>query len=1042
MRILGLDIGIASIGFALVEIDLELRQGQIERVGVHLFDTPEQPKTGASLALPRRLARQARRVIRRRAGRMTSLRGLFNAHGLTFFPKQLDEATIQEMSGQSAEPSPWQLRAEALERALSDREAARVLYHIAKHRGFQSTKKGESNDKTSDSGKLLTQARQVREALAASGLATIGAYFYHHKLALGKKVRNGNEDYSNSILRDLHREEIRILWERQQALGANWATDALLDAYMEIAFTQKPLKSVKDKVGRCELEKGEPRAPRYSRSAELFVLWQKINHLRIANPEGTEEPLSEAQRQQAFQLAHRLKTVSYTQLRKELGLADEDTFKGLLYTWPRKSKVAAEDRTWEALQAEVEKQKFIELGGYHILKGILDELPPASALNLWDGVAEILSFEQDVREIERRLRDEWGEQLSLAQLEALLKIDSFKGTVQHSVKAIRNLLPHLEAGHRYDEAVEQAGYRQDEGNQQEKLPPFEKTNNPVVNRALAQTRKIVNAVIREHGMPDRIHVELARETTRNFQDRRELHKRQDENRSENERLKTEAEKEFGQAVDAFKYKLWKEQNRACLYCGKSIRPEELADGTATQIDHALPYSRSFDNSYFNRVLVCMDDNQKKKDKTVWEYFQHEKNMPEDWDRLLARISYLPKEKRDRITFQGKDLDGWKDRHLNDTRWITRMVKNHLERHLALKGTGKQKVLALNGSVTAYLRHQWGLNKDRDKDARHHGQDAIVIACATVKNVQQVARIAKEKAHPQHKRERWQAQQPWDGFRDDVIAKVNQIFVSRMPRRKVSGEIAGPNPSRLGLHPETGQQVVIERIALTSLDEKKLERLVGKEQENRPLYEALKFQLAAFGGKGDKAFKPKDGKPFEWNGIPIYKVSLWGGAESGRELRGGLVSNGDQVRVDVFEKDGRFYLCPVYAWHCLTGELPNQVIKAYTAEAEWPFLDETYKFKFSLYGNDFVRTMNARGEVVEGYYVGVDRSTAAITVRSHDNGQPDSRIGVQRLKQFEKYHIDFFGRRSLVKKETRLELANGSHATTRKPEPSPGTAGLP
>ena len=74
----GLDIGIASVGWAVVE-DAEKR---LLGIGVRKFSVAEDPKTGASLAMPRRLARSARRRLRRRRIRMNSLRELFLTSGM------------------------------------------------------------------------------------------------------------------------------------------------------------------------------------------------------------------------------------------------------------------------------------------------------------------------------------------------------------------------------------------------------------------------------------------------------------------------------------------------------------------------------------------------------------------------------------------------------------------------------------------------------------------------------------------------------------------------------------------------------------------------------------------------------------------------------------------------------------------------------------------------------------------------------------------------------------------------------------------------
>ena len=67
---IGFDIGITSVGWAVVALDSEDKPYGIINMGSRVFDAAEQPKTGASLAAPRREARSARRRLRRhqRAG--------------------------------------------------------------------------------------------------------------------------------------------------------------------------------------------------------------------------------------------------------------------------------------------------------------------------------------------------------------------------------------------------------------------------------------------------------------------------------------------------------------------------------------------------------------------------------------------------------------------------------------------------------------------------------------------------------------------------------------------------------------------------------------------------------------------------------------------------------------------------------------------------------------------------------------------------------------------------------------------------------------
>ena len=71
---IGLDIGIASIGYAVVALDTQDEPCGILRMGVRVFEKAEHPKDGASLAAPRREARSARRRLRRHRHRLERIR--------------------------------------------------------------------------------------------------------------------------------------------------------------------------------------------------------------------------------------------------------------------------------------------------------------------------------------------------------------------------------------------------------------------------------------------------------------------------------------------------------------------------------------------------------------------------------------------------------------------------------------------------------------------------------------------------------------------------------------------------------------------------------------------------------------------------------------------------------------------------------------------------------------------------------------------------------------------------------------------------------
>ena len=71
---IGLDCGIASVGYSVIELDLNDEPSRIIRLGSRIFDKAEHPKDGSSLALPRREARGTRRRIRRHQHRLERIR--------------------------------------------------------------------------------------------------------------------------------------------------------------------------------------------------------------------------------------------------------------------------------------------------------------------------------------------------------------------------------------------------------------------------------------------------------------------------------------------------------------------------------------------------------------------------------------------------------------------------------------------------------------------------------------------------------------------------------------------------------------------------------------------------------------------------------------------------------------------------------------------------------------------------------------------------------------------------------------------------------
>ena len=208
----------------------EAEPDRIIDLGVRIFDAAENSKDGSSLAAPRREARDSRRRNRRHRHRMERIKSLIVNSGIT----TKDElARVYEKKDLT---DIYKIRYEALDRALTNEEFARLLIHLAQRRGFKSNRKNE--DKKSDGGKLLTATGENAEYMKEKGYRTVGEMLYlDERFAQNKRNKGG--DYSNTFLRSQISDEIDKIFARQQLCGNDLATNDILTKYKDILFSQR-----------------------------------------------------------------------------------------------------------------------------------------------------------------------------------------------------------------------------------------------------------------------------------------------------------------------------------------------------------------------------------------------------------------------------------------------------------------------------------------------------------------------------------------------------------------------------------------------------------------------------------------------------------------------------------------------------------------------------------------------------------------------------------------------------------------------------------
>jgi CRISPR-associated endonuclease Csn1 len=865
----GLDIGIASVGWAV------LGENRIIDLGVRCFDKAETAREGESLNLARRTARLMRRRLRRRAWRLTKLARLLKREGV------ISDVNLFKQPPMKGTPAarPWQLRVDALDCKLEAEEWARVIYHLCKHRGFhwisRAEEKAAEGDSKGEGGKVKQGLAGTAKLMQEKGYRTAAEMVLKE---FPDAQRNKHGDYSKALSRVLLADELKKLFEHQREKFKNPQASVGLEAAIlgngdkksGLFWKQEPALSgeaLLKMLGKCTFEKSEYRAPKASFTAERHVWLTRLNNLRIV-VDGKTRPLTDEERRIALPLPYQLASdFSYKQLRKALtraGLSEDIRFAGLAYPSERqKSEEKAKDP---------EDEKLVKLPGWQELHKTLKD---AGLENEWqkistdaltgkpqllDQIARVLSVYKEDDEVVRELGElELPNKEKMVDALLTVRFDKFSNL---SLKALYNILPHMEAGLRYDEACEKAGYHHSQLHKvgtgiHKYLPPFysgrdkdgrmkfdenmDIPRNPVVLRALNQARKVVNALIREYGSPHEVHIEMARDLSRPFDERRDVKKAQDEYRERNEKYKVAFASEFKivgtvKGKEFEKYQLYREQQGKCAYSIEPMDIHRLFELGYVEIDHALPRSRSFDFSKNNIVLVLARENRNKGNMTPYEYLDGKSNS-ERWRQFVGYVegnkSYrLAKRSRLlRKDFGENESREFRDRNLNDTRYICRFFKNYVEQYLQLHQDSEAKrCVVLSGQMTAFLRARWGLIKVRGDSDRHHALDAVVVAACSHGMVKRLSDYSRRKELDQvregfvdvetgeivnpamFQKLQHHFPEPWPHFRDELMARLFEdapallrvkmeglgtyppealealrpLFVSRAPQRRNSG----------------------------------------------------------------------------------------------------------------------------------------------------------------------------------------------------------------------------------------------------------------
>jgi CRISPR-associated endonuclease Csn1 len=1025
MRVLGLDCGIASVGWAMLDMHDDAPSGSIIAAGTRMFDSPETDKERRPKSELRRMYRGQRRIIRRRRQRMNSVRRLLHHHGLL--------ATVDNDALRFQGADPWALRGQARTRLLTPYEFAVVLGHIARHRGFKSNAKSRGENAAEDS-KMKKAMAATQEKMGGRTFGEMIATDTDYK----NRKRNRAGDYALTPQRSDLEAEIRQIFIAQRRLQSEVATPALEAAFTAAAFYQRGLQDSEGLVADCAFETEERRTAKRAPSFELFRYLSRLNTLEIRNGKSTRR-LTPEELARAVAAFGKTQKITYKALRKLVKLADGETF----------ATVRPED---EGKQDAVARHGEAA-AGTATLRGILGDAvweALAPTPEKLDRIAEVASFRVDHGNIRKGFEEAGLESPVVERLMTAVAADAFAkftGAGHISAKACRNIIPHLARGLVYSEAAKACGYDHTASRERNAFNVGVRgkaalakilsgavidrslVGSPIARKALIEAVKQVKAIVEEYGIPDEIHIELARDVGKSIEERREIENGIERRNKEKAKLREQFAADVGvacaSAEDLLRYELWREQNGRCIYSDTPISPVDIvATSNAVQVDHILPWSRFGDDSFNNKTLCKARANQHKRGRTPFEWFSQDKT-DEDWETFVARVAALKalrgfKRRNYTIKDAASVEEKFRNRNLTDTRWTSRLLAEVL-RQLYPEGEGQRRVFTRPGALTDRLRRAWGLQwikKDesgkRIADDRHHALDAIITAACTESQLQRLTRAFQEEERKGSPRDFRGFDPPWPDFQAQTLAAVEKVFVSRAERRRARGEAHAATIRSVS--ERDGEALVFERRAVADLKLSDLDRIKDGER-NAAIVQSLRAWI--------EAGQPKDKPPLSHKGDVIAKVTLMTNKKPEVMVRGGAVDRGEMARVDVFRKRNRkgvweFYLIPVYPHQIANDELPPmKAVQGGRPESEWTALDATFDFLWSLNQMAYLEIETGKNDLIAGYYRGMDRNTGAITISRHDNPNAIRKgIGARTLKVLNKYSVDRLGRLHLVEREQR------------------------
>lgn len=790
-KVLGLDCGIASVGWAVLEYD-DIGVCQIIACGSYCFNQPIVGGTGKDRLTSLQSAKKQRlghtHFLHRKKIKMNDLRRALQKHGLLDDAKSdsLARAMLRVSPARhSPQITPFDLRAKGLKELLTRDEFAVVIGNLVAHPGPRASEKSRSDTNETEKG-VIKGAVHTNSLYRQMGYLTAGDMLARDPKFLGVK-RNKEKDWRQSIGRNDVIFEIEELFRKQERQSNQYAKMELLNRILEILESRKLPDFDYYPVAGCRFIVGEKRAATRSFSYEKYRYAQSLSHLRIVR-EGPEQPSTEEIRAAMSEFGKQPKT-TFKDLRKLWGLKKSELFAGVK---------DEKDRDFATAKGE-------SAHGSHTLMNVLSDawLQFATNHELLDQIAYEVSFATKEQIVEIGLQKLGLSETTVHTLMSAYRegrFDRFTKAGDVSAKAAHRLIPYLMDGKSYSDACKAENF-----DPTAKPVNIQENHNPVTKHAVKEYTATIDEIIAKFGVPDEIRIEMARDVAWSEAKKIEYTEALGKALRTNKNIYEECKEKIGgepKGTQVDKYRFAKEQGFKCIYSGDDLC-ESMRNGfEGTEIDHILPESDFFQGGDKSNLVVCLTGrNANKSDSTPFEWSQRDLSF--DWDTFIGRLKAmkeLPKRKKYLLQLRATDeiKNGFKKRNLVDTQYAIKLLAaelvDYFERsHPSLK---PPRIVGRPGRLVKWLRKGWQLNhfkydlKDkRSDDDRHHAVDAIVVAAIDDRTIQIASYCAKANETSGRPRHHFTIDPPWPTMRADTERMIEAIpIVARAPKKTFGGKL--------------------------------------------------------------------------------------------------------------------------------------------------------------------------------------------------------------------------------------------------------------